>query len=112
MKLVCDKAQLTEIINTVQRAISYKTTNFPILECIKIDADGSGRVVFTGCNIGLRIEYSTDCTVTEGGSIALGSRMFGDIVRRMPDGNVSISVNLSNNVTTIKSGNSKFNIQG
>ena len=111
MKLVCDKAQLVEIINTVQRAISHRPTNQPIQECIKIDADGAGHVIFTG-NTELCIEYNTDCTVTEGGSIALKSGLFGDIVRRLPDGNVSISVNLSNDVTTIKSGSSKFNIQG
>lgn len=111
MKLVCDKAQLVEIINTVQRAIVPKTS-FPILECIKIDADGAGHVVFTGNNIDLCIEYSVDCTVTEGGNIALASRMFGDIVRRLPEGSVSVTVNPSNNVTKIKSGQSEFNIQG
>ena len=111
MKLVCDKAQLVEIINTVQRAITPKTA-LPILECIKVDADGAGHVVFTGNNIDLCIEYNTDCTVTEGGNVAIASRMFGDIVRRLPDGSVSLSVNPSNNITKIKSGRSEFNIQG
>ena len=109
MKLICYKSQLVDIINTVQRAISPKTS-YPILECIKISADGAGNVVFTGNNIDLCIEYNTDCVVTEGGEIALGSKMFGDIVRRMPEGNISISVNMSNNITTIQSGQSKFNI--
>ncbi len=111
MKLVCDKAQLVEIINTVQRAITPKTA-LPILECIKVDADGAGHVVFTGNNIDLCIEYNTDCTVTEGGNVAIASRMFGDIVRRLPEGSVSLSVNPSNNITKIKSGRSEFNIQG
>ena len=111
MKLVCDKVQLVEIINTVQRAITPKTA-LPILECIKVDADGAGHVVFTGNNIDLCIEYNTDCTVTEGGNVAIASRMFGDIVRRLPEGSVSLSVNPSNNITKIKSGRSEFNIQG
>ena len=38
--------------------------------------------------------------------------MFGEIVRRLPDGDVTISVNPSNYVTKIKSGSSEFNIQG
>ena len=50
MKLVCSKPQLVDIINTVQRAIAPKTS-LPILECIKIDANGDGNVVFTGNNI-------------------------------------------------------------
>lgn len=111
MKLVCSKPQLVDIINTVQRAIAPKTS-LPILECIKIDANGDGNVVFTGNNIDLCIEYNTTCTVTEGGTIALESKMFGEIVRRLPEGDVTISVNNSNFVTKIKSGSSEFNIQG
>ena len=111
MKIVCNKPQLVEVINTVQRAIAPKTA-LPILECIKIDAAGDGNVVFTGNNIDLCIEYNTKCTVTEGGTIALASKMFGEIVRRLPEGDVTISVNPSNYVTKIKSGSSEFNIQG
>lgn len=111
MKLVCSKPQLIDVINTVQRAIAPKTA-LPILECIKIDANGDGNVVFTGNNIDICIEYNTQCTVTEGGTIALASKMFGEIVRRLPEGDVTISVNPSNFVTKIKSGSSEFNIQG
>ncbi len=111
MKLVCSKPQLVDIINTVQRAIAPKTA-LPILECIKIDASGDGNVVFTGNNIDICIEYNSQCQVSEGGTIALASKMFGEIVRKLPDGDVTISVNPSNYVTKISSGSSKFNIQG
>lgn len=111
MKLTCSKPQLVDIINTVQRAIAPKTT-LPILECIKIDANGDGNVVFTGNNIDICIEYNTECNVMEGGTIALASKMFGEIVRRLPEGDVTISVNPSNFITKIKSGSSEFNIQG
>ncbi|MBQ2670957.1 MAG: DNA polymerase III subunit beta [Clostridia bacterium] len=111
MKLVCSKPQLMEIINTVQRAIAPKTS-LPILECIKIDASGDGNVVFTGNNIDLCIEYNSECFVTEGGTIALASKMFGEIVRRLPEGDVTINVNPANYVTKIQSGASEFNIQG
>lgn len=111
MKLVCSKAQLVEIINTVQRAIAPKTA-LPILECIKIDANGDGNVVFTGNNIDLCIEYNTECTVTEGGTVALASKMFGEIVRRLPEGNVTITVDPANYRTKVESGSSKFNFQG
>ena len=111
MKLVCSKAQLVEIINTVQRAIAPKTA-LPILECIKIDANGDGNVVFTGNNIDICIEYNNECTVTEGGTVALASKMFGEIVRRLPDGDVKITVDPANYHTKVESGMSKFNFQG
>ena len=111
MRLTCNKEQLMDIINTVQKSIASKAV-MPILECIKLDASGDGNVVATGNNLDLCIEYNAKCNVTEGGTIALASRMFGEIVRSMPDGDVTIAVDERNNVTKIKSGVSEFNIQG
>lgn len=113
MKLNCDKQQLLEIVNTVQKAISPKST-MPILECIKIDASGDGNVIFTGNNLDLCIEYKTECDVTTGGTVALTSKMFGEIIRRLPEGSVLIDVKDDNNanITKIKCGVSEFNIQG
>ncbi len=111
MKILCEKSVLLDIINTVQKAVSSKAV-MPILECIKIDADASGKLVVTANNLDICIEFTTECNIPEGGSIALSSRMFGDIVRRLPDMEVDLHVNESNNVTTIKCGKSEFNIQG
>lgn len=111
MKLTCQKELLLEIINTVQKAIRPKMS-LPILDCIKIDATGDGHIKFTGNCVELCIEYNSQCNVSEGGSIALESKMFGEIVRKLPDGNTVISVNEENFVTKIKCGASEFNIQG
>lgn len=111
MKLLCQKSQLLEVINTVQKAVSSKST-MPILECIKLEATPDGKVTVTGNNLDICIEYEINFNVTEGGSIALSSRMFGEIIRKLPDDEVSITVNPENNVTTIKCQKSEFNIQG
>lgn len=111
MKLSCSKAMLLDIVNTVQKAVSPKST-MPILECMKIDASGDGNVTVTGNNLDLCIEYNAQCNVSEGGVIALTSKMFGEIVRRLPEGTVTLSVNPENNVTKIRCGLSEFNIQG
>lgn len=111
MKFSCSRDSLLDIVNIVQKAVSQKST-MSILECIKIDASGDGNVVLTGNNLDLCIEYNAKFNVREGGAIALQSKMFGEIVRRLPDGTVSIDINPENNVTKIKCGLSEFNIQG
>lgn len=111
MKFTCHKIQLLDIINTVQKTVSAKSI-MPILECVKIDADASGTLVVTGNNLDLCIEYSSACNVSEGGSIAISSKIFGEIIRRIPDDEVTVTVNEENNVTTIKCAKSEFNIQG
>jgi len=111
MKLYCLKSELIEVINTVQKAIAPKST-IPLLECVKIDAVANQGVVFTGNNMDICVEYRKNFRVEEGGSIALGSKIFGEIVRKIPDGEVLISVDEENDVTKIKCGISEFNIQG
>ena len=111
MKIVCHKIQLLDVINTVQKAVSAKSI-MPILECIKIDADAKGLMTVTANNLDLCVEYNSVCTIPEGGSIAISSKMFGEIIRRLPDDEITITVNEENNVMTIKCRNSEFNIQG
>ena len=111
MEFSCDKNKIVEILNVVQRAIGNKNT-LPIMECIKIDCIAGEKAVFTGNDGEICIEYNGDINIKEGGSILLASRMFGDIIRKLPDGNVTVQVNESNSVTKIKGGISEFNIQG
>ena len=111
MKLSCQKSQLLEIINTVQKAVSSKSI-MPILECIKIEASPDGTVTVTGNNLDICIEYKSSFNVIEGGSIALSSRMFGEIIRKLPDDEINININDENNIATITCHKSEFNIQG
>lgn len=111
MKFTCEKQQLVKIINTVQKAVSVKTI-MPILECIKITADAAGELLITGNNLDMCIEYKDAVNIPEGGSIAISSKIFGEIIRKLPDEMISVAVNEENNVMTIKCGKSEFNIQG
>lgn len=111
MKFICSKENLNNIVNIVQKAIGTKTSH-PVLECIKIDAQGDGHIVFTSNSIDLCIEYSDEINVYESGSVALPSKIFGEIVRRLPDGEVNITVDPKTFITDIECGKSIFNIQG
>lgn len=111
MKFICSKAKLMDVVNIVQRAISAKSV-MPILECIKIESLDSSHIIMAGTNVDINIEYTLECNVIEGGSVALASKIFGEIIRKMPDGAVTVDVNETNNITKISCGFSEFNIQG
>lgn len=111
MKLRCSKILLTDIVNTVQKAIAAKSSH-PMMECIKIDAQSDNYVTFTAASNDLCIEYTANIEVDEIGSIALTSKIFGEIVRRLPEGEVFIDVDPKNYLTNIKCEKSEFNIQG
>ncbi len=111
MKFECPKSVLNDIVNIVQKSIASKTSH-PILECIKIDAQNDGHVVFTSNSIELCIEYTSQINVSEEGTVALPSKIFGEIVRRLPEGEVKISSDRKTFITDIECEQSIFNIQG
>lgn len=109
MKFVCDKNNLLDAINIVQRAVSPKST-IPILEGILIESE-EDKIIFTGNDYEIGIRYICDAQVIENGKIVLNSKMFGDIVRKLPDAPVVIETD-EKNVASIKCSNTAFDIMG
>lgn len=108
MKVICSKDKLLEGINIVQKAVSTKTT-LPILEGILLECKDNFKL--TGNDLEIGIECVVEADIRETGSIVINSRIFGDIVRRLPDSEVLIEVR-DNNVVKIECENSLFEIKG
>ena len=108
MKFIINQKDLTKHINIAQKAISTRTT-LQILDGILLEAKDN-RIKLTATDLEISIVTFVDCQVIEGGSIVVNSRIFGDIIRKLPDAPVRINVN--NNKINIKCENSEFNIIG
>jgi DNA polymerase-3 subunit beta len=110
MKITCAKELLINNISVVAKAVAQKTTQ-PILECILLIADRKGFRLMTN-NLELSIETSNiDSEVYELGSVALDARLFSNIIRSLPEQEVSIEVD-EQNCAVIKSGRAEFKLMG
>lgn len=109
MKFNCERQKLAEALSNVQRAVSTKST-IAALEGIKITAKGD-RIELQGYNLEIGIQTKTEANITEEGSVVLGARLFTDIVRKLPEENVTIITN-ENLSTILESGGSKFTLTG
>ena len=83
MKLIFRKESLMNGINIVSKAIPSKTT-MNILECVLINASAD-EIKFTGNDMELGIETKVEGSIAEKGIIALESKIFSDIIRKLPD---------------------------
>ena len=109
MKLVFDKADLVKSVAIAMKAVSGKTT-MPILQCILIDASSS-QIKFTSNDMELGIETLVTGMILERGIVALDAKIFSEIVRKLPDNQVTIETD-ENLLTTITCEKAKFNIPG
>ena len=107
MKIICSKSNLVKGVSIVSKAVPSKTT-MPILECILIDAT-TDIIKFTANDMELGIETVVDGEIVEKGVIAIDARIFSEIVRKLPDNEVTIETD-ANLQTTIMCEKAKFNI--
>ena len=109
MKLICSKSNLLYGVNTVSKAVPTRTT-MAILECILIDASAN-EIKLTANDMELGIETKIEGEIAERGVIALDAKIFSEIVRKLPDSDVTIETDASFK-TTITCEKAKFNIVG
>ena len=109
MKFTCEKSVLQAAVNIASRAASSKSP-IPALEGILLEA-GNGNIRLTGYDLKKGIYTTIPAEVSEPGSIVLGAKIFGDIVRSLPDGMVKLS-NTSGLNVSISCGNADFSIIG
>ena len=109
MKFVCSKSNLLTGVQTVSKAVPSKTT-MSILECILIDTT-KGNITLTANDMELGIETIIEGNIIEKGIIALDAKIFLDIVRKLPDSDITVEVD-SSLKTTITCEKAKFNIIG
>lgn len=116
MKFTINRPAFISQLNNVLRAISSKTT-IPILTGLKMVVDKE-RIILTGSNSDITIESvieasntDYDLVVDDPGAIVLPARFFSEIVKKLPDKQVTIEVT-SGFQADITSGTAKFQING
>ena len=106
MRFTCEKSMLLSGLNITSRAVAQKSS-LSVIEGILCRA-GVG-LSLTGYNMETAITYQIDAEVADAGECILPSKLFGDIIRRLPEGPVTVVVD-ENFKVSIRSGYASFTI--
>ena len=106
MRFTCEKSMLVTGLNITGRTVAQKST-LSAIEGILCRAGND--LSLTGYNMETAITYSIDAEITEIGECILPARLFGDIIRRLPEGPVTVTVDSLYKVH-IRAGYASFNI--
>ena len=102
MRFICEKAALSEAVNSVSPAVSAKST-LAALECILLTVKGETLTVI-GYNTELGITKTVEVEAVENGEVILNARLFSEIINKMPAGPVTLTVD-EKMLTVITGGN-------
>ena len=108
MKFTCEKHILQAACSTASRAAAAKSP-IQALEGLLIEAGENLKV--TGYNLKEGIYSNLEAEIQERGSIVVGARFIGELLRRLPDGMVTVTSDTNNSVY-VKCGKSEFNFMG
>ena len=109
MKFSCEKLVLQNALSAASRAVATKSS-IPALEGLLLECSG-GSLTVTGYNMQLGIRARFACDAEEDGALVLNARLFGDIVRRLPDDTLTL-VSDAKLTVKIHCGDADFDIVG
>jgi len=106
MRFTCEKSTLVMGLNITGRTVAQKSA-LSAIEGILCRA-GNG-LSLTGYNMETAITYIIDAEVSDVGECVLPAKLFGDIIRRLPEGLVTVVVD-ENYKVSIRAGYASFTI--
>lgn len=108
MKFRCERDVLSEAIGSAGRAVASRSGALPILSGLLVRTSDEG-VELAGSDLELTIRVSAPAECDGAGAAVLPSRLFGDIVRALEPG--AVSVDVGDEEARIKSGRSEFTLR-
>ncbi len=108
MEFFCEKSLLLDGINAASKAVSSKSTILAI-EGILISSLGSNKISLVGYDLEIGIECNVEADIIKGGSAVINAKIFSDIIRKMPNGTIKITID-EKNITNIKCKSTEFDI--
>lgn len=109
MRFVCQKDKLSEAVSIVSKAASVKAT-ISALEGIKGEI-ADGLIKLTAYDYTIAISASFEADTVENGTIIFPAKLFGDIIRKCPAGEIYVEADDEYQIK-ISAGGSFFNIMG
>ena len=89
MRFTCEKSMLVQGLNIAGRAVAAKSS-LSVIEGILCRAGHN--LSLTGYNMETAITFDIEAEVTDPGHCILPAKLFGDIIRRLPEGPVTVVV--------------------
>ena len=106
MRFTCEKSMLVQGLNIAGRTVAQKSS-LSVIEGVLCKA-GMG-ISLTGYNMETAITYDIPAEVADPGECILPAKLFGDIIRRLPEGPVTVVVSDDYKVS-IRAGYASFTI--
>jgi DNA polymerase-3 subunit beta len=109
MKVVCNTEVFAKKLALVTRGVSSRSTIQLLGGVLVAVADGA--IKLSGTDMELSVQTSTPAEVEEDGRVVIPARIFNDIVRSLPRGQVSLEHDSAGGTVKLAAGNNEYSIR-
>jgi len=111
MKVICSQKSLENGTQIVQKAISTKL-GLPIYSGILFETTNDDRIHLFATDLEIGIDYYIPAQIIEHGSVVIPSKIFIDLIRKFPEGNIELEVDKDNIIHIKEEDLSSYKILG
>lgn len=109
MNFKCNQQTLSKALNIVSKAVTTRTT-IPILKGILLKVEDN-QLTLSSSDLDMSIEKKLDVQMEDPGSLVVSAKLFCDIIRKLPSGEIQIEQQDDHNII-IRCKSSEFVIVG
>lgn len=109
MKITCPKQNLVEKLQVVLKSVATKGT-MPVLAGIRIRKTGDSTVELASTDMDISLRLNMEAVVDGDGDTVVPGRLFTDVVRSLPPGDVMLDIKEGGQAIEIISGSARFSI--
>jgi DNA polymerase-3 subunit beta len=109
MQISCPKDILLEKLQTVMKTVATKSS-MPVLSGIHIQAVGNDSIELSSTDMEMSLRIKTEAKVETEGATVVPGKLFTDVVRSLPPGEVIITEDGSNQIAELISGPASFKL--
>lgn len=112
MKLICSQTDLNAHLSLVSRAVPSRPSH-PVLANVLLNADSDAQQVsLTGFDLSLGVQTSFQAQVEQGGTLTLPAKLLGDIVSRLPAGDIVLDEEEGETLVTLTCASGRYQVRG
>jgi DNA polymerase III subunit beta len=111
MKVICSQKSLVNGIQKVQKAISTKL-GLPIYNGILFEVTKDNKIHLFSTDLELGIDCYISSQIIEHGAVVIPNKIFSDLVRKFPEGNIEIEAGEDNIIYLKEEDSSNYKIFG
>jgi DNA polymerase-3 subunit beta len=109
--IVIKRDTLHRALQSVQGVVESRSSAMPILQNVLISTEGKDQIRLMATNLDIGLQGLFEAKVNKGGSVTLNARKLFDVVRELPDADVSL-VEEKEQWIRMKCGQSSFRFPG